>query len=63
MPIDAAHTRLSEAWAEIIQQKANADAALADHRWRDAETAVRKLRYACSELECAITEVQAFETE
>lgn len=57
----AAKDRLDAAWRDIVQQKANADQAIADRRWPDAECATRELRYACSELECAITEVRCFE--
>lgn len=56
--IAVANERLAQAWEEIVCQKANADAAIVDRRWGDAENAIRKIRYACSDLECAITEVQ-----
>lgn len=53
-----AKARLDEAWNDLIQAKAAADTAIAAGRWKDADWAAQRMRYAASSLEFAIEVIQ-----
>lgn len=51
---------LHQSQIAMIQHSANADAAIAEARWLDAQTSLRFLRWEISNAEQAITMIQAY---